>query len=221
MKKRIHSFLLLILVTSVLIPSVLKSQVKNENPELDAKVKKFLSEHSGQWRDLNIPTADGQMLYDLILKGNYKSALEIGTSTGHSGIYLAWALAKTGGKLITMEIDESRLKTALDNFRQAGLSEYIDARLGDAHILVKEVKGPFDFVFSDADKDWYINYFKAVDPKFKVGGCYTTHNVSGRGGRGYGQGSSYLDFLKSLKNYETTVFTGGGGLAISYKTAEK
>jgi caffeoyl-CoA O-methyltransferase len=223
MKKRFDTVLLVIFMVALLFPQIIKSQTLKENPDLDAKVKKFLSDHSGQWRDLNIPTSDGQMLYDLILKGNYKSALEIGTSTGHSGIYIAWALSKTGGKLITLEIDESRHKTALENFKQAGLSQYIDARLGDAHILVKEVQGPFDFVFSDADKDWYKNYFIDVDPKFKVGGCYTTHNVSERsqGGRGSGQSASYLDYLKSLKNYETTVFTGGGGLAISYKRAGK
>lgn len=215
-----------LLLAAGMFADQLIAQNLKENPALDEKVKKFLSDHSGQWHDLNIPTTDGQMLYDLILKGNYKSALEIGTSTGHSGIYIAWALSKTGGKLITVEIDETRHKTALENFKQAGLSEYIDARLGDAHTLVKEFKGPFDFVFSDADKDWYKNYFIDVDPKFKVGGCYTSHNVSdrssgGRGGRDGGQGSSYLDYLKSLKNYETTVFTGGGGLAISYKRAEK
>jgi caffeoyl-CoA O-methyltransferase len=211
----------LILAAGMFADQLIAQNLK-ENPALDEKVKKFLSNKSGQWHDLNIPTADGQMLYDLILKGNYKSALEIGTSTGHSGIYIAWALSKTGGKLITVEIDEARYKTALENFKQAGLSEYIDARLGDAHTLVKEFKEPFDFVFSDADKDWYKNYFIDVDPKFKVGGCYTSHNVSdrssgGRGGRNGVQGSSYLDYLKSLKNYETTVFTGGGGLAISYK----
>jgi caffeoyl-CoA O-methyltransferase len=223
MKKRIYSSFLVIFMVTLFFPQIIISQVIKENPDLDAKVKKFLSDHSGQWHDLNIPTADGQMLYDIILKGNYKSALEIGTSTGHSGIYIAWALSKTGGKLITLEIDESRHKTALENFKQAGLLQYIDARLGDAHTLVKEVKGPFDFVFSDADKDWYKNYFIDVDPKFKVGGCYTSHNVSERspGGRGGGQGAPYLDYLKSLKNYETTVFTGGGGLAISYKRAEK
>jgi caffeoyl-CoA O-methyltransferase len=214
----------LLLATGIFADQLIAQNLK-ENTDLDVKVKKFLSEHSGQWHDLNIPTADGQMLYDLILKGNYKSALEIGTSTGHSGIYIAWALSKTGGKLITVEIDKTRHKTALENFKQAGLSEYIDARLGDAHTLVKEFKGPFDFVFSDADKDWYKNYFIDVDPKFKVGGCYTSHNVSDRSsgghGRDGGQGSSYLDYLKSLKNYETTVFSGGGGLAISYKRAEK
>lgn len=213
-----------LLLAATLFPLHLKAQTLKENPALDIKVKKFLSDHSGQWYDMNVPISDGQLLYDLIIKGNYKSALEIGTSTGHSGIYIAWALSKTGGKLITIDIDEDRHKTALENFRLAGLSEYIDARLADAHELVKELKGPFDFVFSDADKNWYKNYFIDVDPKLKVGGCYTTHNVSdrsmgGRGGNG-GQGS-YLEYLKSLKNYETTVNTAGAGMSISYKRADK
>ena len=83
----------------------LSAQDLKNNPALDAKVKKFLEEHAGQWRDLNISSADGQLLHDIIIKGNYKSALEIGTSTGHSGIWIAWALSKTGGKLITVDID--------------------------------------------------------------------------------------------------------------------
>ena len=220
-KRKTISLIFYLLISVAIIPQHLNSQTLKENPALDAKVKKFLSDHSGQWRDLNIPTSDGQLLYDLIIKGNYKSALEIGTSTGHSGIYIAWALSKTGGKLITIEVDEFRHKTALDNFKQAGLSEYIDARLADAHSLVKELKGPFDFVFSDADKDWYKNYFIDVDPKLKVGGCFTAHNIS-QGGRGYGGGQgAYLEYVRSLKNYETTVNTSGGGLSISYKKAEK
>ena len=204
--------------------SSLNGQTLKENPALDEKVKKFLSDHSRQWYDMNVPSVDGQTLYNLIIKGNYKSALEIGTSTGHSGIWIAWALSKTGGKLITIDIDETRHNTAVENFKKAGLSEYIDARLADAHALVKELKGPFDFVFSDADKDWYKNYFIDVDPKLKVGGCFTAHNINARGGEDVvamdGQGE-YLDYVKSLKNYETTVNTEGGGLSISYKRAEK
>jgi caffeoyl-CoA O-methyltransferase len=223
MKKRNSSGLLIcLLITGTLLNSTLKGQALKENPALDEKVKKYLSEHSRQWYDMNVPSVDGQTLYNLIIKGNYKSALEIGTSTGHSGIWIAWALSKTGGKLITIDIDEGRHKTAVENFKQAGLSEYIDARLADAHALVKELKGPFDFVFSDADKDWYKNYFIDVDPKLKVGGCFTAHNISSRGGRGGngGQGE-YLDYVRSLKNYETTVNSEGGGLSISYKIAEK
>jgi caffeoyl-CoA O-methyltransferase len=222
--RKISSFLIYLLFTVLLFPGHLNSQSLKENPALDEKVKKFLSDHSRQWYDMNIPTADGQTLYDLVIKGNYKSALEIGTSTGHSGIWIAWALSKTGGKLITIDIDETRYKTAVENFKQAGLSEYIDARLADAHSLVKEIKGPFDFVFSDADKDWYKNYFIDVDPKLKTGGCFTAHNINqrGMGGRGgeSGQGA-FLDYVKSLKNYETTVNTSGGGMSISYKKSEK
>ena len=205
------------------IPGQIIAQDLKNNPALDEKVKKFLEEHAGQWRDLNISSADGQVLYDIIIKGNYKSALEIGTSTGHSGIWIAWALSKTGGKLITVDIDAERHKQALQNFREAGLSEYIDARLTDAHELVKQLKGPFDFVFSDADKDWYKNYFIAIDPKLKIGGCYTTHNISDRSMGGYGRGGNngsgdYLEYVRSLKNYETTL---NRGTLISYKRAEK
>jgi caffeoyl-CoA O-methyltransferase len=221
MKKRnlyLVSFIFLLIFE--FFTASLKGQSLKNNTDIDEKVKKFLKEHSGKWYDMNIPAADGQLLYDIIIKNNYKSALEIGTSTGHSGIWIAWALSKTGGRLITIDIDEGRHKTALENFREAGLSDYIDARLADAHQLVKEVKGPFDFVFSDADKDWYKNYFIDVDPKLKSGGCFTAHNIS-VSARGYGGQKVFLDYVKTLKNYETTVNTNGGGVSISYKKTDK
>ena len=130
-----------------------------------------------------MPYSDGKLLYDIIVKNKYKRAVEIGTSTGHSGIWIAWALSKTGGKLITLEIDKGRRGEALANFEKAGLSQYIDSRLGDAHELVSKLQGDFDFVFSDADKDWYLNYFKALDPKLIVGGCFTSHNIGMQGAR--------------------------------------
>jgi len=207
-----------LLITAAIIPQQVKAQSMKEDPALNEKVKTFLSDHSGQWHDMNVPTSDAKLLYDLIIKGNYKSALEIGTSTGYSGIYIAWALSKTGGKLITVDIDESRRKIALENFKKAGLIEYIDARLADAHSLVRELKGPFDFVFSDADKNWYTNYFNDVDPKLKVGGCFTTHNISETRRMGEGE---YLKYVRSLKNYESTLNTEGAGLLISYKRGEK
>jgi predicted O-methyltransferase YrrM len=93
--------------------------------------------------------------------------------------------------------------------------------LGDAHEIVPALEGPFDFVFSDADKNWYKNYLIAVLPKLEVSGCYTTHNISsGRRGRSRGSSSSYLDYLYSLPNLETTVDSRGGGLAISYKKTD-
>jgi caffeoyl-CoA O-methyltransferase len=221
---RIKPVILVLLIIAITITQNIVAQTLKVNPELDKRVQSFLAEHARQWYDLNVPAVDGQLLYDIIIKNNYKSALEIGTSTGHSGIWIAWALSKTGGKLITVEIDKSRHNTAVENFKKAGLSEYIDARLADAHELVKELKGPFDFVFSDADKDWYKNYFIDVDPKLIVGGCFTAHNITDtrRGGYGYNSGQAiFLDYVRSKKNYETTVNSAGGGVSISYKKSEK
>ncbi len=198
----------------IILSSLSCSSQQTTQTELDKKVETFFQEHGG-WYDMNVPSSDGQLLYRLILENNYQQVLEIGTSTGHSTIWMAWALSKTGGKLITIDIDKTRHQEALENFKEAGVDHLIDARLADAHELVPKLEGPFDFVFSDADKGWYQNYFEAVEPKLKVGGCYATHNVSDRGGRG--SNYSYLQFLLGLENFETTVDNSGGGMAISYK----
>jgi caffeoyl-CoA O-methyltransferase len=191
-------------------------------PALDRKVRAFLDAHTGQWRDMNVSEADGRILYDLIVKNGYTKALEIGTSTGHSGIWIAWALSKTGGKLITVDIDEGRYREAVANFKAAGLDGFIDARLADAHELVPALPGPFDFVFCDADKDWYKNYFVAVLPKLAVGGAFTAHNVSPRGGRGGRGSASFVDYVLSLPSLETTFAEGSwAGLSISLKRAAK
>ena len=191
----------------------------HRNPELDSRVTAFLESRRSSWRDMNVPAADGKLLYEIIVKHNYRRALEIGTSTGHSAIWIAWALSKTGGKLITIEIDEGRYKEALKNFDEAGLSPYIDARLADAHELVKDLEGPFDFVFSDADKDWYTNYFKDIAPKLTVGGCFTAHNMSMAGwSRGI---QEFIDYLHSRPDFKTTIDRSSrSGVSISYKTYE-
>jgi predicted O-methyltransferase YrrM len=203
---------LLILVFSWLPPA----EPRQAEPEsaLDAQVKAFLRDRRGTWRDLNVPDADGRTLRELILKNGYTRALEIGTSTGHSGIWIAWALSKTGGKLITIEIDPERRRTAVENFKEAGLADYVDARLGDAHELVPALPGPFDFVFSDADKEWYTKYLEAVWPKLTVGGCFTAHNVTMRGS-GIRE---FLEALKRLPDGETTIDTKSpSGISITYK----
>jgi predicted O-methyltransferase YrrM len=191
-------------------------------PDLDRKVQAFLDSHAGEWRDMNVSEADGRILYDLIIKNKSTRALEIGTSTGHSGIWIAWALSKTGGKLITIDIDEGRHREAVAHFREAGLDAFIDARLADAHELVPALPGPFDFVFCDADKDWYKNYFVAVLPKLTVGGVFAAHNVSPRQ-RGGGWGSAdFVAYVLSLPFMETTFAEGSrAGLSVSVKRAEK
>lgn len=194
---------------------LIQDNLPSSPEDLDLRVQRFLANHRYSWRDMNISEADGRVLYDLVIKNKYTRALEIGTSTGHSAIWIAWALSKTGGKLITIEINEWRHKQALRNFEEAGLSPYIEAILGDAHEIVPQLPGPFDFVFCDADKEWYKNYLVAVLPKLIVGGCFTAHNVSGS--RMYGI-REFLDYLRSLPYMETTIDRSSwSGISISYK----
>ncbi len=208
-------FILLVVLVSFIF-FLLNYGISQEN-ELDRRVKQFLERNKNNWYNWNIPEVDGKVLYDLIIKNNYKDALEIGTSTGRSTIWIAWALSKTGGKLITIEIDEGRHKKALENIKAAGLEKYVDARLADAHELVKELEGPFDFIFSDADKDWYTNYAKILLPKLKVGGCFTAHNVRNN----FFGVRKFLEYMRSQPNLKTTINTASrSGISISYKVAE-
>jgi predicted O-methyltransferase YrrM len=210
-------------VLMVLLASTMPgySQVAEKERSIDERVKKFLDKMKNRWRDLNVPEEDGKILYEIIIQNKYKRALEVGTSTGHSAIWIAWALSKTGGKLITIEIDEGRHRQALANFKEAGLSLYIDARLADAHELVNELPGPFDFVFIDADKEWYTNYAKALVPKLEPGGCMTAHNVE-EGRFGMRGTREYYEYMKGLVEFETSIHPRSrAGVAISYKKKKK
>lgn len=209
-------------ISLALAASVVASSLPGRSQEpagataLDRQVREFLDGHRRQWRDMNVPEADGQVLYDLILGRGFTRALEVGTSTGHSAIWIAWALAKTDGVLTTIEIDEWRYREALRNFEAAGVSEYIDARLADAHELVPALAGPYDFVFVDADKDWYTRYFQLLLPKLDQGACFTAHNVSGRM-RGMG---TFLDELERTPGLETEIVRASrAGLSVSCKTS--
>lgn len=191
-----------------------------DDQSMDEKIKTFLEEHQYQWRDMNVPEVDGQILFDLIINNGYTKALEIGTSTGRSGIYLAWALSKTGGKLTTVEIDEDRHNEAVSHFKELGLDKFVDARLADAHELVPELEGPWDFVFIDADKNWYTNYVKAVIPKLEPGGCIAAHNVyqsRSRYGRRGGTGGYYA-YMEEQEDFDNEILQESrNGLSVSYK----
>jgi predicted O-methyltransferase YrrM len=223
----ILAFIILVAGSAMNTPG---QQKDTDSAVSDARVRQALDNHHQSWEGMNVPEPDGKALYDIVLQHKYKNALEIGTSNGYSGMWIAWALSKTGGKLITIEIDRGRHEEALASFRSAGLAKYIDARLGDAHELVPALPDPFDFVFCDADKEWYENYLKAALPKISLGGCFAAHNVSeysgwggrGRGGRGgYGRDMSggFFAFAKSLSNLDTSILNipGSNGLSVSYK----
>ncbi len=206
-------YLRLVCIGILITTSVFAQYPKAEN-KLDRKIMAFLEENANNWRDMNIPLSDGKIIYDIIVQNGYKNVVEIGTSTGHSAIWIAWALSKTGGKLTTIEIDKNRYFQAKANFKKAGVSKFIETKLADAHDLVPKLKGKYDFVFCDADKYWYKNYFIALDPKLKRGGCFVAHSTIAQ----VNGIKEFLDYVENLENYETILDESGpSGMSISYK----
>ena len=203
------------LLTAALLMLLVSGQQEAKANDLDMRVEQFLKQHHGTWHDLNVPETDGRLLYELVVKHGYKQALEIGTSTGHSTIWIAWALSKTGGKLTTIEIDEDRQRQAKRNVDAAGLSEYVDFMLGDAHKIVPELHGPYDFVFSDADKSWYKRYFEYLYPRLTDDACFTAHNVTSRWMGGI---TEFLDYVYNMRDMETMINRGSSaGVSITCK----
>jgi len=188
---------------------------------LDQKILNYLIEkrNTGFWTDFNIPFADGEELEKLVLQNNSKTILEIGTSTGHSTIWLAKAAAKTGGKVITIEIDKGRFDRAKRNFEDAGVSHLIEMKLGDANLVIPTLNERFDFVFSDATwstqpDEGYLAFFRLCDPKLIIGGIYTMHNVTD----GFGDDGRFFRYLQTLGTYQTSILrVSNNGISVSKK----
>lgn len=104
------------------------------------------------------------------------SILEIGTFTGYSALCLAEGLNKNG-KLITIDVNEELESRVRNYFQSSEFEEQIDYRIGDAMKIIPELNEQFDFVFIDADKLNYINYYNLVFPKVNVGGYIIADNV--------------------------------------------
>lgn len=128
-------------------------------------------------RDMSVDPVDGRFFYRLTLELKARRVLEIGTSTGYSGGWFAMALKKTGGRLITLEIDPGRHAEALKNFAAMGVSDVVEARLANALTEVARLDGPFDIVLIDAWKPDYLRYYELALPKVRRGGVILAHNT--------------------------------------------
>jgi len=145
---------------------------------------------------------DGRLLRLLAETMNAKNVVEIGTSTGYSGIWFGMALQKTGGKLTTFEIDAQRAATARANFKRAGMADIITLIEGDAHETVKQLKDPIDILFLDADKDGYVDYLNKLLPLIRPGGLIIGHNINPRMAD-----PRFMEAITANPNLETIVRT--------------
>lgn len=119
---------------------------------------------------------EGRFLKMMVEVSGAKRVLEIGMFTGYSALSMAEGLPEDG-KLITLEIDDKAIEIARRYFADSPHGKKIEIRKGAALETLNNLPGPFDFVFIDADKTNYSNYYKAVMPKLKSGGIIMVDNV--------------------------------------------
>ena len=126
---------------------------------------------------LPISKAQGEHLRNLILENKSKFIVEFGTSFGISTIYLAQAAKQIGGKVISTELLESKVITAKKNIEDAGLSDHVEIRTGDAMKTLGDLAEPIDFLFLDGWKNLYLPLFEMLEPNFHSGTLIYSDNM--------------------------------------------
>ena len=124
---------------------------------------------------------EGRFLAWLVRLSQAKRVLEIGTFTGYSSISMALALPDDG-HITSLDVNHETSETARRYAIEAGVVDLVDYLVGPAIETLGRLDGPWDFVFIDADKPSYVDYYEAVLPKLAPGGFIVADNVlwSGR-----------------------------------------
>jgi caffeoyl-CoA O-methyltransferase len=163
------------LIPFVLLLTAAPAAAQNPVPRsAEAVLKAIRKADAGQ---LAVSEEDGRFLRMLVVASGVRSALEIGSASGYSAIWIGLGLRETGGRLVTIEYDTARAREASDNIRRAGLADVVQAVSGDAFAEIPKQSGAFDFVFLDAWKRDYQKFFLLVFPRMKKGGLFLAHNV--------------------------------------------
>jgi predicted O-methyltransferase YrrM len=164
-------------------------------------------------RYANVSTADGRFLRQLTEALGAKRVVELGTSTGESGLWFSLALRKTRGKLYTHDIDPGRIAVARENFRRAGVDDLIVITEGDAHQTAVRNTDPIDILFIDAEKEGYDAYLKELLPYVRPGGLVVAHNM-----RRPAPNPRYLEAITTNPELDSSfVLMDGAGVGITLK----
>jgi predicted O-methyltransferase YrrM len=195
----------------VLFASVPVSTQGTVPPSIDAILKQIQKADTGQ---LAVSEADGRFLRTFAVAKGARSALEIGSASGYSAIWLGLAMRDTGGRLVTVEYDATRAREAAENVRRAGLSDVVQVIRGDAFAEIPKQPGSFDFVFLDAWKKDYQRFFSLVFPRMTKGGVLLAHNVINKQ-------DEMRDFLQTIRTHPdvltSIVSAGFEGISVTVK----
>jgi predicted O-methyltransferase YrrM len=151
-------------------------------------------------KDFFIPISaeQGRFVYLVARTLGARNIVEFGTSFGISTIYLAAAVKDNdGGCVVGSEIETSKHARALEHIAEAGLSEFVDVRLGDALETLQQVPAPIDMVLIDGWKDLYLPVLKLLRPSLRPGAVVLADNI--------------FTFKRDLKPYVDYVQSGENG----------
>lgn len=144
-----------------------------ERPEL---LKRIEEECRAEYIPLVTPET-GRFLQTIIQATKPERILEVGTGIGYSAILMAWASKEWVQKITTVEIDAARFERACRNFHEAGAAGLIEPLLGDAAEIIPTLPAGYDFVFMDAAKGQYPDFFAKVFPLLLSGGVLIIDNI--------------------------------------------
>lgn len=166
---------------------------------------------------LNTTPGDAMMLRILVESRGAKRGVEVGAASGFGAINMGIAFERTGGRLYSLEIDPKRVAETRGNLDKVGLGKTVSVIEGDALKTIPTLEAGIDFVFIDAVKKDYMNYFKLLEPKLKRGAVVVADNVI----VSQKAMADFLEYVSNSPDYDTVIIRAsaekGDGMAISYK----
>ena len=181
------------------------SKIK-ENDELILEMEKYASEY-------NVPIVTKEVaeyLKFIVKSSGIKNVLEVGTAIGYSGILMAKEIKKNDGKLYTIEIDEERYNLAQENFKKSGLNNIVSIK-GDAVEEIKKIDETFDFVFIDASKGHYLEFFEDSYKLLNKDGIIFIDNIMFRGYLYKEYPKRFKTIVKRLNEFIEYLYSREGG----------
>ena len=157
----------------------------------------------------NIEPESAELLNVLIRAQQSKRILEIGTSTGYSTLWLAYAAQATSAKITTLEIDAERSELAHQNAVDFSLDRFVEFLVSDAQDYLRQTTEKFDFILLDAERDAYCDYWNYLPQILKEkGGLLVVDNVVSH----ESEVKDFLNLVRDNSKFSTTTLPIGAGL---------
>lgn len=183
---------------------------------LDKVTSETLEELEKTQKDFwNIPRKTGILINMFIKMMNAERVLEIGTSNGYSGLWIAKALKQTGGHLTTIEFYEKRQSIAIENFKKCDVLDIITPIQGSACDVIRSFSDEqkFDFVFIDASKREYVDYFNLIKPHLTQKAMIVADNIISHAQKV----QTFVDAVDRDEDFQYEIIEVPGGILVAYR----